>query len=145
MLTYYILNCGNFCWILKTTKLTSFDKLILFYIHRRIQRGGGAKEVVPSRSNLFFQFHAVFRENGKISRLMHRDRKLVHPPGNHGSTTMSLFPLKPIMSCVCVLRPVSVFCVLRMLGTNTMLGAMDNMEFINVLSLNTIFVILQVR
>ena len=46
------------------------------------------------------------------------------------------------MSCVCVLRPVSVFCVLRMLGTNTMLGAMDNMEFINVLSLNTIFVIL---
>ena len=52
---------------------------------------------------------------------------------------------KPIMSCVCVLRPVSVFCVLRMLGANTMLGAMDNMEFINVLSLNTIFVILQVR
>ena len=49
------------------------------------------------------------------------------------------------MSCVCVLRPVSVFCVLRMLGTNTMLGTMDNMEFINVLSLNTIFVILQVR
>ena len=49
------------------------------------------------------------------------------------------------MSCVCVLRPVSVFCVLRMLGANTMLGAMDNMEFINVLSLNTIFVILQVR
>ena len=38
------------------------------------------------------------------------------------------------MSCVCVLRPVSVFCVLRMLGANTMLGAMDNMEFINVLS-----------
>ena len=35
------------------------------------------------------------------------------------------------MSCVCVLRPVSVFCVLRMLGANTMLGAMDNMEFIN--------------
>ena len=53
--------------------------------------------------------------------------------------------MKPIMSCVCVSRPVSVFCVLRMLGTNTMLGAMDNMEFINVLSLNTIFVILQVR
>ena len=52
---------------------------------------------------------------------------------------------KPIMSCVCVLRPVSVFCVLHMLGANTMLGAMDNMEFINVLSLNTIFVILQVR
>ena len=50
--------------------------------------------------------------------------------------------MKPIMSCVCVLRPVSVFCVLRMLGANTMLGAMDNMEFINVLSLNTIFVIL---
>ena len=47
------------------------------------------------------------------------------------------------MSCVCVLRPASVFCV--MLGANTMLGAMDNMEFINVLSLNTIFVILQVR
>ena len=93
MLTYCILNCGNFCWILKTTKPTSFDKLILFYIHRRIQRRGGAKEVVPSRSNLFFQFHAVFRENGKNSRLMQRDRKLVHPPGNHGSTTrsMSLF------------------------------------------------------
>ena len=49
------------------------------------------------------------------------------------------------MSCVCVLRPVSVFCVLCMLGANTMLGAMDNMEFINLLSLNTIFVILQVR
>ena len=53
------------------------------------------------------------------------------------------------MSCVCVLRPVSVFCVLRMLGANTMLGAMENvrcnMEFINILSLNTIFVILQVR
>ena len=46
-----------------------------------------------------------------------------------------------LASCVCVLR--SAFCV--MLGTNTMLGAMDNMEFINVLSLNTIFVILQVR
>ena len=56
-----------------------------------------------------------------------------------------LFATKPIMSCVCVLRPVFVFCVLRMLGANTMLGAMDNMEFINVLSLNTIFVILQVR
>ena len=28
------------------------------------------------------------------------------------------------MSCVCVLRPVSVFCVLRMLGANTMLGTM---------------------
>ena len=41
------------------------------------------------------------------------------------------------MSCVCVLRPVSVFCVLRMLGANTMLGAMENvrcnMEFINIL------------
>ena len=53
------------------------------------------------------------------------------------------------MSCVCVLCPVSVFCVLRMLGTNTMLGPMENvgcnMEFINILSLNTIFVILQVR
>ena len=49
------------------------------------------------------------------------------------------------MNCVFVLRPVSVFCVLRMLGTNTMLDAMDNMEFINILSLNTIFVILQVR
>ena len=49
------------------------------------------------------------------------------------------------MSCVCVLRPVFVFCVLHMLGANTMLGTMDNMEFINVLSLNTIFVILQVR
>ena len=49
------------------------------------------------------------------------------------------------MSCVCVLRPVPVFCVLRMLGTNTMLGAIDNMEFINILSLNTTFVILQVR
>ena len=49
------------------------------------------------------------------------------------------------MSCVCVLHPVSVFCVLHMLGANTMLGAMDNMEFINILSLNTIFVILQVR
>ena len=58
---------------------------------------------------------------------------------------MCPFETKPIMSCVCVLRPVSVFCVLRMLGANTMLGAMDNMEFINVLSLNTIFVILQVR
>ena len=43
----------------------------------------------------------------------------------------------------CVLCLCSVFCV--MLGANTMLGAMDNMEFINVLSLNTIFVILQVR
>ena len=49
------------------------------------------------------------------------------------------------MSCVCVLLPVSEFCVLRMLGANTMLGIMDNMEFINILSLNTIFVILQVR
>ena len=49
------------------------------------------------------------------------------------------------MSCVCVLRPVSVFCLLRMLGANTMLGTMENMEFINILSLNTIFVILQVR
>ena len=53
------------------------------------------------------------------------------------------------MSCVCVLRPVSVFCVLRMLGTNTMLGTIENvrcnMELINILSLNTIFVILQVR
>ena len=53
------------------------------------------------------------------------------------------------MSCVCVLRPMSVFCVLHMLGTNIMLGAMENvrcnMEFINILSLNTIFVILQVR
>ena len=49
------------------------------------------------------------------------------------------------MSCVCVLRPVSVFCVLHMLGTNIMLGTMENMEFINILSLNTIFVILQVR
>ena len=53
------------------------------------------------------------------------------------------------MSCVCVLRPVSVFCVLCMLGANTMLGAMENvrcnMEFINILTLNTIFVILQVR
>ena len=39
------------------------------------------------------------------------------------------------MSCVCVLRPVSVFCVLHMLGANTMLGAMDNIEFINILSL----------
>ena len=52
---------------------------------------------------------------------------------------------KLIRSCVCVLRPVSVFCVLHMLGANTMLGTMDNIEFINVLSLNTIFVILQVR
>ena len=49
------------------------------------------------------------------------------------------------MSCVCVLRPVSLFCVLRMLGANTMLGAMDNMEFIYILSLSTILVILQVR
>ena len=53
------------------------------------------------------------------------------------------------MSCVCVLRSVSVFCVLHMLGTNTMLGTMENvrcnMEFINILSVNTIFVILQVR
>ena len=67
------------------------------------------------------------------------------------------------MSCVCVLRPLSVFCVLHyvrrkynvrcpfciVLGANTMLGAMENvrcnMEFINILSLNTIFVILQVR
>ena len=43
---------------------------------------------------------------------------------------------KPVMSCVCVLRPVSVFCVLCMLGANTMLGAMENvrcnMEFINI-------------
>ena len=50
------------------------------------------------------------------------------------------------MSCVCVLRPVSVFCVLCMLGANTMLGAMENVrcniEFINILSLNTTFVIL---
>ena len=53
------------------------------------------------------------------------------------------------MNCVCVLRPVSVFCVLRMLGANTMLGTMENvrcnMEFINILSLDTIFVTLQVR
>ena len=64
------------------------------------------------------------------------------------------------MSCVCVLRPVSVFCVLHyvrhkcnvrrpfcvVLGANAMLGAMENvrcnMEFINILSLNTTFVIL---
>ena len=32
------------------------------------------------------------------------------------------------MSCVCVLRPVSVFCGLRMLGANTMLGAMENVR-----------------
>ena len=44
------------------------------------------------------------------------------------------------MFCVLCLR--SVFCV--MLGAKTMLGAMENMEFINILSLNTIFVILQV-
>ena len=49
------------------------------------------------------------------------------------------------MSSVCVLRPVFAFCILRMLGANTMLGAMDNMDFINILSVNTIFVILQVR
>ena len=47
------------------------------------------------------------------------------------------------MSSVCVLRPVFAFCV--MLGAKTMLGATDNMEFINILSVNTIFVILQVR
>ena len=29
------------------------------------------------------------------------------------------------MSCVCVLHPVSVFCVLHMLGANTMLGATE--------------------
>ena len=64
------------------------------------------------------------------------------------------------MSCVCVLRPVSVFCVLCyvrrkwnvrhpfcvVLGANAMLGAMENvrckMEFINILSLNTTFAIL---
>ena len=45
------------------------------------------------------------------------------------------------VSCVLCLR--SAFCVT--LGTRTMLGAMENMEFINILSLNTIFVILQVR
>ena len=44
------------------------------------------------------------------------------------------------MFCVLCLR--SAFCV--MLGAKTMLGAMDNMEFINILSLNTIFIILQV-
>ena len=45
------------------------------------------------------------------------------------------------VSCVLCLR--SAFCV--MLGARTMLGATENMEFINILSLNTIFVILQVR
>ena len=34
------------------------------------------------------------------------------------------------MSYVCVLRPLFAFCV--MLGANTMLGATDNMEFINI-------------
>ena len=66
-------------------------------------------------------------------------------------------------SCVCVLRPLSVFCIMHnvrckynvrrpfciVLGANTMLGAMENVrcnvQFINILSLNTIFVILQVR
>ena len=48
--------------------------------------------------------------------------------------------LAVFVSCVLCLR--SVFCV--MLGTRTMLGATENMEFINILSLNTIFVILQV-
>ena len=65
--------------------------------------------------------------------------------------------------CLCPAWPVSVFCVLHhvrrkcnvrcpfsiVLGANIMLGAMENvrysMEFINILSLNTIFVILQVR
>ena len=46
---------------------------------------------------------------------------------------------------------VFVFCVLClhsafwvMLGAKTMLGTTENMEFINILSLNTIFIILQV-
>ena len=49
--------------------------------------------------------------------------------------------LAVFVSCVLCLR--SAFCV--MLGARTMLGATENMEFINILSLNTIFVILQVR
>ena len=48
--------------------------------------------------------------------------------------------LAVFVSCVLCLR--SAFCV--MLGTKTMLGTTENMEFINILSLNTIFVILQV-
>ena len=48
--------------------------------------------------------------------------------------------LAVFVSCVLCLR--SAFCV--MLGAKTMLGATENMEFINILSLNTIFVILQV-
>ena len=39
------------------------------------------------------------------------------------------------VSCVLCLR--SAFCI--MLGAKTMLGATENMEFINILSLNTIF------
>ena len=42
----------------------------------------------------------------------------------------------------CVLCLHSAFCI--MLGAKTMLGTTDNMEFINILSLNTIFIILQV-
>ena len=48
--------------------------------------------------------------------------------------------LAVFVSSVLCLR--SAFCV--MLGAKTMLGATENMEFINILSLNTIFVILQV-
>ena len=54
--------------------------------------------------------------------------------------------MRPDMSSVCVLCSVFAFCV--MLGARRMLGAMENMElliFINILSVNTIFVILQVR
>ena len=50
--------------------------------------------------------------------------------------------MRPDRSSVCVLCSVFAFCV--MLGAKTMLGAMDNMEFINILSLNTISIILQV-
>ena len=37
---------------------------------------------------------------------------------------------KPVMSSVCVLRPVFAFCV--MLGARRMLGATENMEFNNI-------------
>ena len=68
MLTYCILNCGNFCWILKTTKPTSFDKLILFYIHWRIQSGGGALRkwfpLGPIYYSNFMQF------SGKMAKIV---------------------------------------------------------------------------
>ena len=54
-----------------------------------------------------------------------------------------IYDRKLAVFAFCVLCLCSAFCV--MLGARTMLGATENMEFINILSLNTIFVILQVR